>query len=228
MVAMVFLAVFFGKRYRHASYKQKNKVLIAAAIIIDSFETAKVIIACILEGSAEPVGRMLPLFLCGIQLVAIPVAAFSRGRFKYAALDFVLIFGILGAVLGVYAAAQNYNAYPVLSWPNIVSGITHSVSGFASLYILFSGMADMKKRNVPICLAILSTYCVLAFTANRILDYNYMFLEQGDGTPYDILYNLVGGNPILYPLCVVALFFLYITVFYLVYTAILRKRAKGA
>lgn len=79
MVAMVFLAVFFGKRYRRASYKQKNKVLIAAAIIIDSFETAKVIIACILEGSAEPVGRMLPLFLCGIQLVAIPVAAFSRG-----------------------------------------------------------------------------------------------------------------------------------------------------
>lgn len=130
-------------------------------------------------------------------------------------------------MLGIYAAAQNYNAYPVLSWPNIVSGITHSVSGFASLYILFSGMADMKKRNVPICLAILSTYCVLAFTANRILGYNYMFLEQGDGTPYDILYNLVGGNPILYPLCVVALFFLYITVFYLVYTAILRSVRRG-
>jgi hypothetical protein len=37
-----------------------------------------------------------------------------------------------------------------------------------------------------------------------------MFLMQGDGTPYDILYNLVNGNPVLYPLGVVGLFFVYI------------------
>ena len=43
----------------------------------------------------------LPLFLCSIQLIAIPMAAFCKGRVKEACLDFVLTFGILGAVFGV-------------------------------------------------------------------------------------------------------------------------------
>jgi len=41
-------------------------------------------------------------------------------------------------------------------------------------------------------------------------------------TPYDILYNWVGGSPILYPLLVVALFAAYIALFY--YVAILFKK----
>ena len=65
-------------------------------------------------------------------MIAIPLAAFSKGRLKEASLDFVFIFGLLGGVLGTVGAAQNYNAYPVLSFPNVVSGITHSLSGFAS------------------------------------------------------------------------------------------------
>ncbi len=227
MIVMVLLALFLGKHYKNEAYAKRNKILIRAAILIDSFELAKVIIACTLDGSLEPITRMLPLFLCSIQLVAIPVAAFSHGRFKDAALDFVFIFGILGAILGTYGAAQNYSAYPVLSWPNIVSGITHSISGFASLYILFSGMTSMKRKNLPICLAILSSYCVLAYVANILLDYNYMFLMAGDGTPYDIFYNLVGGSPIFYPLVVVALFFVYIFAFYAIYSAIVKKKAAS-
>ncbi len=227
MVVMVLFAIFLGKRYKNESYHAKNKVMIWAAILIDGFELAKIIIACSLDASLEPLRRMLPLFLCSIQLIAIPLAAFSKGKLKNAALDFVLIFGILGAIMGTYGAAQNYSAYPVLSWPNIVSGITHSISGFASLYILFSGMASMKKENISICLGILTAFCILAYIANVALDYNYMFLMRGDGTPYDIFYNLVGGNPVLYPLIVVALFFIYILGFYYVYLLIKNKKTAS-
>ena len=52
------------------------------------------------------------------------------------------------------------------------------------------------------------------------------FLMAGDGTPYDILYNLFNGNKVLYPLSVVGLFLLYITGYYLVYFAI-TKRSKN-
>ena len=98
----------------------------------------------------------LPLFLCSIQLIAIPLAAFSKGRIKGAALDFVFIFGLLGALLGTYGAGNNYSVYPVLSIDNVASGITHSISGFASLYIAISGMVSMKKKDIPITFAILS------------------------------------------------------------------------
>lgn len=226
MVVMVVLAVWLGKRNKLKADKQKNLVLIWAAILIDGFELMKIIISCVDDPSAWT--AMLPLFLCSIQLIAIPLAAFSTGRIREAALDFVSVFGLLGAVLGTFGATQNYNAYPVLSFTNMVSGITHSISGFAALYIMIVGMASMKKKNMWITFTILLSFCVAAYIANVLVDYNYMFLMSGDGTPYDILYNLVGGHTVLYPLSVVALFVLYIWAFYGIWHLAAKKKQKTA
>ena len=70
-------------------------------------------------------------------------------------------------------------------------------------------------------------FCVAAYVANIFTDSNYMFLSRGDGTPYDILYNLVGGNQLLYPLCVVGLFVIYIAAYYYIFYAITRKKQKA-
>ena len=226
MIIMIASAILLGRRNRARSDSTKNKVMIAAALLIDSFEIFKIVIICI--RASDPMNWLyeLPLFLCSIQLITIPLAAFSRGRVREAALDFVFIFGILGAVLGTYFAGQNYACYPVLSFDNVVSGITHSISGFASLYIVISGMASMKKKNIWITLSILTGFCVAAYIANVTLDYNYMFLMRGDGTPYDIIYNLVGGNRIIYPIIVVVLFFIYIVAFYAAFYGIKKALAK--
>ena len=226
MAIMVALAVLLGRKNRSVDDKAKNRVLIAAAILIDSFELCKIVIACLKSGDPWAWLYDLPLFLCSIQLIAIPVAAFSKGRLKYAALDFVLIFGILGAVLGTYGAGNNYGTYPVLGWDNVVSGITHSISGFSSLYIAISGMSSMKKKNIPTSMAILFFFCICAAIANKLLDYNYMFLVRPDGTPYEIFYSLVGGNPVLYPTIVILLFVVYMFAFYGIYFYIDAKRAK--
>ena len=143
-----------------------------------------------------------------------------------AALDFVFIFGLLGAAAGTIGAGQNYNAYPVLSFDNVVSGLTHCISGFASLYIGFARMTSMKKKNVGITFAILLKFCVMAYVANVLLPYNYMFLMRGDGTPYDILYNLVGGSPVWYPLGVVGLFLAYIVLFYWIFFLIAHRKSN--
>ena len=214
MIIMVFLAVFLGKQYRNATPAGKNKPILWAAILIDSFELFKIILFCFRGNDPWAWLYELPLFLCSIQLITIPLAAVSRGRLREAALDFICIFGILGAVLGTYGATQNYGAYPVLSFDNVVSGITHSISGFTSLYIMFSGQTSMKKKNIPIAFGVLFSFCIAAYIANLALDYNYMFLMRGDGTPYDILFNMVDGSPVLYPLGVVGLFLVYITSFY--------------
>ena len=224
MVIMVACAVLLGKRNKGADIKTKNRVLIWAAFLIDGFELFKIFILCYKDQSWSPILHNLPLFLCSIQLLAIPLAAFSRGMIKEACLDFVCIFGIAGAILGVYGAGQNYNAYPVLSFDNVVSGITHSISGFASLYIMISGMTGLKRKNIFPTTAILLGFCVIAYVANILVDYNYMFLMQGDGTPYDILYNLVGGNPVFYPMGVVALFFIYLFSFYYIHFLVSKRK----
>ena len=224
MVIMVASAIILGRRNRLRGEKSHNLVLAVSAIAIDGLELFKIVMGCVV--SQDPLNWLmnLPLFLCSIQLITIPLAAFSRGRVKQAALDFVCIFGILGAVLGTYGAAQNYACYPVLSFDNVVSGLTHSISGFVSLYIMISGMEYLKKENMPLTFAILGAFCVMAYVANVLIDYNYMFLMRGDGTPYDILFNLVNGHPVVYPLMVVALFLVYIMIFYGVHMVLARKK----
>lgn len=226
VLIMILCAVFIGLKFKNRDQKDKNKVLIWTAFLIDGFELFKIIILSIRHGNPFYFVYVLPLFLCSIQLIAIPLAAFSKGRMKEASLDFVTIFGMLGAIMGTYFAGNNYSCYPVLSFDNIVSGITHCLAGFASLYILVAGMTDMKKRNVPITMGILGGFCVAAYVANIFTDCNYMFLSRGDGTPYDIILNLVGGHPVLYPMMVVGLFVLYIAAFYYVYYLI-NKKANG-
>lgn len=224
VLAAVLCAVFLGERNRLKSEKEKNKVLIWTAVLIDLFEIAKIIIGSIHDPSFWKVS--LPLFLCSIQLITIPLAAFCKGRLKEASLDFVFIFGMLGGLLGTYGMALNYNTYPTVSWPNFVSAVTHCMSAFAALYIVISGMESMKKKNVPLTFGILGFFAVAAYIANILIGYNYMFLMNHDGTPYVIFYNLVGGHPVLYPILVVLLFVLYIIVFNLIYNAIKSKGKK--
>ena len=73
---------------------------------------------------------------------------------------------------------------------------------------------------------ILFGFGITAYVANIILDYNYMFLMNHDGTPYVILYNLLNGDPVLYPISVMLLFVVYITIFYLAYFKLQKNRNR--
>ena len=79
-----------------------------------------------------------------------------------------------------------------------------------------------------ITFTILLVFCVAAYIANILVEYNYMFLMSGDGTPYDILFNLVGGHEVLYPLSVVALFLVYICLFYGIWHLVEKKEPQSA
>ena len=198
VVIMAICAVALGRKYKNKSEQEKNKVMVVTAIAIDAVELFKIVVMCIKNEDPWYFRYVLPLFLCSIQLIAIPLAAFSKGKLKAASMDFVVLFGLLGALLGTYFAGNNYSVYPVLSLDNVASGITHTMAGFASLYLMISGMCSMRKENIPVTVGILSVFCILAYLANLLWDCNYMFLSRGDGTPYDLVYHFVNGNPVLY------------------------------
>ena len=197
-VIMICLAAYLGLKRRHSDHKTKNKVIAVTAIVFDVLEISRIVFLCFRNENPWDWLHNLPLFLCTISLIALPLAAFSSGRLQEAALDFAFIFGMLGGILGNYGAGQNYNAYPVI----------------------------MKKKNIWLTFCILFGFCGAAYIANITIPYNYMFLMRGDGTPYDIFYNLVNGSPVLYPLTVVGLFVLYIVVFYTVFYMIRKRKEK--
>lgn len=224
VLIMTGLAIFFGIKNKGKDDKAKNKVLIIAAILIDALEIFKIILICFRAHDAMGWIRDLPLFMCSIQLITIPVAAFSKGRVREAALDFVFIFGLVGALAGTYGAGNLYGSYPAMCFDNNISLITHCISGFCSIYIGITGLATMKNKNIPFTLAIITVFGILALIANKVIDYNYMFLRRGDGTPYEVLFSLVKGNKILYPIGVMLLFYLLIVAFYVVHHLIVKKK----
>ena len=213
-LVMIALAVFFGLRNRNKDDKKKNVPLIVAAIVIDAFEIFKFIIECVNAGSLAPLLKDLPLFLCSIQLFALPVAAFGKGRVREIGLDFVFTFGLMCSLLGTIGAGNDYGTYPVLYYHNVCSAVTHCTSGFGCLYVGISGMKSMKKENLWIELLVFIVFSAIAYLANVIIDYNYMFLVRGDGTPYDLFYAFVNGNKVLYPMLVVGTLLIYMLAFF--------------
>ncbi len=237
LLLMIGLAIGLGIWLRKKDFKIKNRVIIVSAISILSFEAVKIFVNILDEALygdnvLKTILWNLPLFLCSIMLIAIPVAAFCRGRLKEGALDFVMMFGILGALFGPIGAIQDYEAYPAFSFHNVVSAITHSISGFTSLYIIISGIASVRLKNIWISYTILGAFGVLAYTVNVICELvyggspNYMFLMSDDGTPYFIVTAMVGGNKVLYPIVVMILFVIYMSLFYGVYFLIRHLYAK--
>ncbi len=227
ILVMIFLGIFLGFKY-HNNEKTKKRTIIIVAISINAFEIFKIIIFSVRSGDVfQTILYTLPLFICSIMLIALPLAAFANGRLKEASLDFVLIFGFIAGILGTVGAAQNYESYPVLSFDNVVSAITHCISAFSSLFIGITGMASLKIKNMWISITILLGVVALAQIANLTIPYNYMFLERDDGTPYSIVTLIVNGNKILYKFIVVGLFVLLITVFYAVKIMINKRTIKS-
>ena len=224
IIAMIAAAVIIGSRYAKPDKtdKQRKKVLIVCAVLLDSLEIFRIVFICIRENNPMQWLIMLPLFLCSLHIIALPAVAFLKGRALEVIYDFIFIFGILSAIMGMYGAGNIYSINPVLSFDTVTSALTHAIPGFCSLYIGISGLMSMKKKNIPLTFLIITFFCALAYIVNVLIDYNYMFLMRGDGTPYDILYNLFDGNKVLYPLSVVVLFYIYIAVFYFV-TITVRK-----
>ena len=85
IMAALFVVLRLIPERINATEKAKNRVLIAAALLIDGFELFKIVLMCF--RSHDPMTWLyeLPLFLCSIQLITIPLAAFSKGRIKEAA-----------------------------------------------------------------------------------------------------------------------------------------------
>lgn len=216
------LGIYFGKKH-----DSRFKVLKIAAILMVSVEATKYIQAFIIKGNFSWIEYNLPLFLCSIQLLTIPLAAYTKGRFQKIMLDFVVIFGWLGALLGTYFAANIYSFVPVIHFRTINSLITHALAGFATVYIIKARITSLEKNNIPYTLTILLVFVFLALLANKIYpSQNYMFLRRSDGTPFYILENIAQGNDFIYRLLVILSMLAYMLIFYSVYYLFLRARKK--
>ncbi|MCQ2556268.1 MAG: YwaF family protein [Clostridia bacterium] len=220
----IFLAIYFGRKYRHSEKNKKLKVLKVAAILMISLEVIKIVVISIRNKDALSILSMLPLFLCSMHLFSIPLAAFAKGKVQDAALTFLYIFGIVSCLGGTVLASNYFGSSPILSFDLLISVTTHTISGFASLYTIIVNLVEIKKGNILGCAIVLLAFELLAFGANQANAYinetmgkcyesNYMFLSRSAGTPFEICNTIVGGNQVLYTLFIALIYFAWMGLF---------------
>ena len=207
IVLMIAAAIAVGLICKKKGEKSKDLVLKISAIAFCVIEITR-IAGLVIKGWS--ILNLLPFFLCSIPLFSLPLAAFAKGRLRDSAIDFNAIFGLLIAIMGTVGAAQNFGNYPVISFENVFSAVTHIIPGFVALFIFITHTQKMEKRNMPIVFSFITGFCIVAYIVDKIVDYNYMFLIRDDGTPYSIFTNMVGGNKVLYPIMVVGSLLVYI------------------
>jgi len=225
---VIFLAIFFGRKNKMKSRKEKLKVVMIAAIVLDGVEILKLIVSVIITNNIAILLGYLPLFLCSIPLIVLPVAAFSKGRIQQASLDFMVMFGLLGGMLGTYLAGNIYSIFPVLHFYTLNSLITHMTSAFAAMYIAISGLHSFEKRSILISIGILGFFMIIAQVVNLLdtgYQSNYMFLSSGDGTPFTIIENVFPAYTVGYAVSVALCMWIYLIGFGLIVLNI-RKRKK--
>ena len=224
LAAFIVLAFFLGKKFKGDDKKQ-NLVLLIAGIAIVALQVAKYIFLLIeTDNIVDCLIGNLPLYFCDIAIYIIPLTALTKGRFKEICIDFVAICGVLMGFMGNYFAGNLYPSHAIISWAVFNALMNHSISAFAAMFIWFSGLNKMEKKNIPFTIGILFSFMTLAL----IIDYiyipiqgqprNFMFFFHGDGTPFTLfdLYLSFGLKPI-YQIWIYTLQCGYMGLFYLAY-----------
>ena len=220
------LAVFLGRRFRNDE-KKKQLVLLISGISIVALQVAKITYLLIqTDNIADCLIGNAPLYFCDIMIFIIPLAAITKGRFRQWCIDFIAVCGLLMGFMGNYFAGNLYPSHAVISWAAIVALLNHSISAFISLFVWCSGMNKMEKKDMPFVIGLLFTFMTFALIMAYSFNKNFMFFFNGDGTPFTVFHDLVGGNKIIYQIIIYILQCGYMAAFYGIYYLFIHVRSK--
>ena len=165
--------------------------------------------------------QLLPLHLCGIQSLFIPLAVFTR---RTCFEDFVYATALLGGVFGILFPAGVAGYYEVLSFQTIQTVLLHMLLIFIPLALVRTGAHLPSVQRFPRVLCIFFAVALVVGTVDRIFGENYMFLyEAPAGTPLVWIFNTFGR-----PVYLVVTFLLLAGVSLLIHLPFALRQRKAA
>ena len=144
----------------------------------------------------------LPLQLCNINLLLIPVAVLTGKR---PLLSFCFFIGPLGALMALIMPSSGFDSYSILLPRMIGYYCTHFVVMIAALAIGTFGLYCPKLRNLLPMVVTLFVIALLVFGFNMLLRFtglhtkaNYFFSVEPEGNPLLELFYRWISVPFLY------------------------------
>lgn len=158
----------------------------------------------------------LPLHLCNINLLLIPVAALTKKR---ALLSFCFFIGPLGALMALVMPGNGFDAFPIFLPRMLGYYGTHFIVFIAALALATFGLYHPKMRDVPMIAATLFIVALVIFGINMILrtsglhpKANYFYTVETEGNPLLEIFWRWFPCPFLYMLPCIAILCAYASV----------------
>ena len=220
------LAIYFGLKYKDKDLKSKLKPIKVAAIIHFATQFLWLIITLIRTRHdntywLEIFRVVLPLFMCDIQLIAIPIAAWGKGKAQQVSFDLCVVLGILTAFMGAWFNAGTFGSNQIWCFFTIHNYINHCVPGFVSIYLILVKLYSMRFKDIWLTIVVLCVFAALALIFDYAFDYNYMFFKRSSGTPFAIFEGWANGNMFLYDLFVLLSMIVFIAIYYAIFELVL-------
>ncbi len=172
----------------------------------------------------------LPLQLCNINMLLIPVAVLKKNR---ALLSFCFFIAPLGALMALVMPGMGFEAYPVYL-PRMIGYFgTHFMIFIEGLAIATFGLYRPRWRDIPLTVLALLVIALIVFGINMLLRVtglhpkaNYFFSVETEGNPLLELFYSWLPYPFLFLLPSVVIVAVYAGVITLGFAAADRLRAK--
>ena len=214
----LFFAIWLGRKFADNPKRQFYTMLVCS---IGLWVTFIIKIGLLYYWSDDTFINVLignaPMYLCDMMIFVVPLATFTKGRFRDCCYDFIAIWGPLMGFFGNYFAGNIYYSHPAISYSAFSSLIQHCWTGFAGFFVFAAGLNKMEKRNILFSTLILVGYMTTALILDYADNHNFMFFFHGDGTPFTLFQNLVKDIKPLYQLEIYILQCGYMVGFYYVY-----------
>lgn len=160
------------------------------AVVIVFFDPAYWIWEWSTFGKFDP-AYTLPLYLCSLFWILLPVGVFSKPGFvKQMALANVATTGLLSGLMG-YILNYHIDVYPIFSFVGVRTLLYHALMIFGAVLLWTSGYykpkaGDQWRGFIPILVLL-----VPALILNARYGYDYAYTAGGLGTPITILSSVM-------------------------------------
>lgn len=167
---------------------QAQRALYGAAILVPTLELSHSV-WLYLTGTTELI-KLLPLHLCGLQSLFIPLAVFTKFTcFR----DFVYATSLLGGIFGTVMPSGVADYYPLWSFQTLQTFALHGLLIFVPLAMIVCGKHRPSVQRFPRVLCLFLLAALVVGIVDRVFGENYMFLFAAPaGTPLVWIFNTFG------------------------------------
>lgn len=168
------------------SMEAKWSVIRGAAFMLPVLELSRILWAVRIRRFTW--GEFLPLHICGIMSVIMPIMAVTGSEFLQ---QYAFAVGLIPALIALIT--PDVAQYPVLSFQFLQSMLVHGTICFIPLFLVFAAGLVPDISQLPSIIGMVALLAAAMVPVNLLTRGNYFFLcKAPPGTPIELFYKWVG------------------------------------